>query len=67
MISGMAAEELIIELYTNAFRKVGCGAWWNPHWIQLKWTHLEMSGKESFENLQITQKEVLPAVLACAM
>ena len=51
-----------IEIFTDASGGVGCGAWWCPQWIQLKW-----APGMKFGELPITQKEVLPVVLACAV
>ena len=51
-----------VQLYTDAAGEVGCGAWWGAHWLQLKW-----ATAAAWRGIPITQKEVLPAVLACAV
>lgn len=48
-------------IFTDASGRMGCGAWWGHQWLQLKWCWVR-----DFGNLLITQKEVLPVVLACA-
>ena len=50
-----------VQLYTDAAGEVGCGAWCGAHWLQLKWATAAWRG------IPITQKEVLPAVLACTV
>lgn len=62
MIQNVAVYGGGVEVFTDASSSIGCGAWWSPRWIQLKWPQ---GGK--FEELPITQKEVLPVVLACAV
>ena len=55
-----------VQLYTDAAGEVGCGAWcgawWGAHWLQLKW-----ATAAAWKGIPITQKEVLPAVLACTV
>ena len=51
-----------VEVFTDASGEVGCGALWGTHWLQLKWANMP-----NWINTPITQKEVLPAVLACAV
>ena len=51
-----------VEVFTDASGEVGCGALWGTHWLQLKWANMP-----NWRNTPITQKEVLPAVLACAV
>ena len=51
-----------IELFTDASGGIGCGAWCGNQWLQYKWPQTG-----SFGDLPITQKEVLPVVLACAV
>ena len=51
-----------MEVSTDASGSVGCGAWWSPHWLQRKWCQ---GGHVA--DLPITQKEVLPVVLGCAV
>ena len=51
-----------VEIYTDAAGEVGCEAWWGVHWLQLKWAR-----EATWRGISITQKEVLPAVLACAV
>ena len=51
-----------IKLFTDASGGVGCGAWCGNQWLQYKWPQAG-----SFGDLSITQKEVLPVVLACAV
>ena len=29
-----------IEAFTDASGGMGCGEWWSPHWMQLKWSQL---------------------------
>ena len=62
LMQGVADTEPQIEVFTDASGGVGCGAWWCPQWLQLKW-----SPAMKFAELPITQKEVLPVVLACAV
>ena len=49
-------------IFTDASGHIGCGAWWGHQWLQLKWCRVR-----DFGSLSITQKEVLPVVLACAV
>ena len=51
-----------VEIHTDAAGEVGCGAWWRVHWLQLKWARAA-----TWRGILITQKEVLPAVLARTM
>ena len=51
-----------IRLFTDASGGMGCGAWWGTQWLQYKWPETG-----SFRDLPITQKEVLPVVLACSV
>ena len=51
------------EFFTDASGAMGCGA----HWMQLKWSQLKGSSSGKFGDLPITQKEVFPVVLACAV
>ena len=51
-----------VEVYTYAAEEIGCGAWWGVHWLQLKWARAATR-----RGIPITQKEVLPAVLACGV
>ena len=67
MIPGVVGAEPSVEVYTDASGGIGCGAWWAPHWLQLKWSLLEQSEGRSFGDQPITEKEVLPVVLACAV
>ena len=67
MMPGVVGVEPSVEVYTDASGSIGCGAWWAPHWLQLKWSLLEQSEGRSFGDQPITQKEVLPVVLACAV
>ena len=50
-----------VEIYTDAAGEIGCGPWWGIHWLQLKWVRTA-----TWRGIPITQKEVLPGVLACA-
>ena len=51
-----------IKLFTDASGGIGCGAWCGNQWLQYKWPQTN-----SFRDVPITQKEVLPVVLACAV
>ena len=51
-----------VKVFTDASGEVGCGALWGSHWLQLKWADMA-----TWKDIPITQKEVLPAVLACAV
>ena len=59
MIPGAPDAKPVIEVFTDASGGVGCGAWWSPRWLQLKW-----SPGQPFGKLPITQKEM---VLACVV
>ena len=62
MVYGQDQRTPAVEIYTDAAGEVGCGAWWGVHWLQLKWAR-----EATWRGISITQKEVLPAVLACAV
>ena len=47
-----------VEVFTDASGKWEVGI----HWLQLKWAN-----SVTWKNIPITQKEVLPAVLACVV
>ena len=51
-----------LEVFTDASGEVGCGALWGTQWLQLKWANTV-----TWKDTPITQKEVLPVVLACAV
>ena len=51
-----------IKLFTDASGGIGCGAWCGNQWLQYKWPQTN-----SFRDLLINHKEVLPVVLACAV
>ena len=51
-----------IKLFTDASGGIGCGAWCGNQWLQYKWPQTN-----SFRDLPITQKEVLPVISACAV
>ena len=51
-----------VRVFTDASGGMGCGAWWGTEWLQYKWPK---SG--SVADLPITQKEVIPVVLACSV
>ena len=48
------------EIATDASGNWGCGAVWGSDWLQFKWT-------DSYQQEAITQKELLPIVLAAAV
>ena len=37
IMPGMGVKGLAIEAFTDASGAMGCGTWWSPHWMQLKW------------------------------
>ena len=49
IMSGSARGGRDIEVYTDVPGGVGCGAWWSPHWLQLKWMDLKGSPTGSLE------------------
>ena len=48
--------------FTDAFGEIGCRGWWGTQWFQYKWP-----AAGHFRDLPITQKEVLPVVMAAAV
>ena len=43
VMPGMGVKGPAIEAFTDASGAMGCGAWWSPHWMQLKWSQLKGS------------------------
>ena len=62
MMRGLQSISPNEKVFTDASGVTGCGAWWGKSWLQLKW----VAGM-AFGSLPITQKEVLPVVLACVV
>ena len=48
-----------LHVYSDASGSWGCGAYQDPHWLQLKWT-------PRLQHLSIAIKELIPVVLAAA-
>ena len=61
MVQGSARTQRVA-VFTDASGEVGCGGWWGTRWFQFKWPPVG-----SFRDLPITQKEVLPVVMATAV
>ena len=49
-----------IHLFSDASGSFGCGAWWDQSWFQVAWT-------SDVQEWSITQKELLPIVLAAML
>ena len=49
-----------VSLFSDASGSFGCGAWWARHWFQFAWP-------DCWGGRNITLKEILPVVLACAV
>eukprot|EP00731_Ephydatia_muelleri_P018367 Em0011g407a len=61
MLADGPDEELVtVDVYTDASGSFGCGAFWKHNWLQFRWPG-EWGGRN------ITLKEILPVVLACAI
>ena len=61
MLADGPDEELVtVDVYTDASGSFGCGAFWKHNWLQFRWLG-EWGGRN------ITLKEILPVVLACAI
>ena len=58
MVHGSARVQQVVA-FTDASGEIGCGGWWGT---QYKW-----SAAGHFRDLSITQKEVLPVVMATAV
>ena len=61
MVQGSARTQQVA-VFTDASGEVGCRDWWGSWWFQYKWPLMG-----SFRDLPITQKEVLPVVMATAV
>ena len=48
------------EVYTDASWVYGCGAIWGQQWLQLEWP-------QSYQDIQIAPKELVPIVMACVV
>ena len=49
-----------VDLYSDASGGFGCGAWWGHRWLQFAWP-------DQWGGRNITLKELVPVVLACAV
>ena len=49
-----------VQIHTDASGTWGCGALFNNHWLQLKWS-------TEWKRMDIMAKELVPIVLSCAI
>ena len=61
MVQGSSRTQQVA-VFTDASDEGGCAGWWGTQWFQYKWPPVG-----SFRDLPITQKEVLPVVMATAV